>query len=188
MESQSDSALMQLVQEGDTAQLALLFERHHMALFHHLLALTRNRAVTEDLVQEAFFRVIKYARTYNPALSFPTWLHGIARNAYFDSLRKKRNEAPMEPLLVAEMKSSEPVPEEMMTRQQDALFLQNALDQLPADKREVLVLSRFQDLRYEEIARILECEVGTVKVRVYRALKELRARFCELRGEKVYDA
>jgi RNA polymerase sigma-70 factor (ECF subfamily) len=51
----------------------------------------------------------------------------------------------------------------------------------------VLVLSRFHDLRYEDIARILQCEVGTVKVRVYRALKELRERFCELRGEKLYD-
>jgi RNA polymerase sigma-70 factor (ECF subfamily) len=179
---------MQLVQEGDTAQLAVLFERHHMALFQHLLALTRNRAASEDLVQEAFFRVIKYARTYNPGLSFPTWLHGIARNAYFDSLRKRRAETPMEPLVAAEMKSSTPAPEELLSRKQDSAFLQNALDQLPADKREVLVLSRFHNLRYEDIARILECEVGTVKVRVYRALKELRARFCELRGEKVYDA
>jgi RNA polymerase sigma factor (sigma-70 family) len=178
---------MQLVQEGDTAQLAVLFERHHMALFHHLLALTRNRSVSEDLVQEAFFRVIKHARTYNARFSFPTWLHGIARNAYFDSLRKKSRETSMEPL-VAEMKSSAPMPEEMMSRQQDAAFLQSALEQLPDDRREVLVLSRFQNLRYEDIARILECEVGTVKVRVYRALKELRARFCELRGEKVYDA
>ncbi len=177
---------MQLVQEGDTAQLAVLFERHHMALFHHLLALTRNRAASEDLVQEAFFRVIKYARTYNAGLSFPSWLHGIARNAYFDSLRKQRGETSMESI-VGEMKSTDPMPEEAMSREQDTQFLQNALDQLPEDKREVLLLSRFQNLRYEDIAHILECEVGTVKVRVYRALKELRARFCELRGEKVYD-
>jgi RNA polymerase sigma factor (sigma-70 family) len=58
---------------------------------------------------------------------------------------------------------------------------------LPEDKREVLVLSRYQDLRYEDIAAILRCEVGTVKVRVYRALKELRETFHQLRGDKVYE-
>jgi RNA polymerase sigma-70 factor (ECF subfamily) len=76
------------------------------------------------------------------------------------------------------------MPEELFARKQDTLFLRKALQQLPEEKRDVLVLSRFQNLRYEEIARILECEVGTVKVRVYRALKQLRETFCELRGEK----
>ena len=76
------------------------------------------------------------------------------------------------------------MPEELFARKQDVHFLHRALHQLPEDKRDVLVLSRFHNLRYEEIARIMECEVGTVKVRVYRALKQLRETFCELRGEK----
>ena len=74
-----------------------------------------------------------------------------------------------------------------MAQKQDNAFLEEALQQLSQDKREVLVLSRFHDMRYEEIARLLQCEVGTVKVRVYRALKELRGKFCALRGEKLYD-
>ena len=77
--------------------------------------------------------------------------------------------------------------EETVARKQDVAFLREALEKLPEDKREVLVLSRFHDMRYDEIARILKCEVGTVKVRVYRALKELREHFSELRGEKLYD-
>ena len=77
--------------------------------------------------------------------------------------------------------------EEVMAQRQDNAFLEEALQQLAQDKREVLVLSRFHDMRYEEIARLLQCEVGTVKVRVYRALKELRGKFCALRGEKLYD-
>jgi RNA polymerase sigma-70 factor (ECF subfamily) len=176
---------MKLVQAGDTAQLAVLFERHHLALFRYLLHLTRNRELSEDLVQEVFFRVIKYARTFDPNLAFPVWLYGMARNAYFDSERKRRGEFSSTEL--GEIRSSEPMPEEMITRKQDVTFLQEALLKLPDEKREVLVLSRFHDLRYEDIARILQCEVGTVKVRVYRALKELREKFCELRGEKLYD-
>ncbi len=186
METQTDSSLMKLVQAGDTAPLAVLFEHYHLPLFRYLLHLTRNRALSEDLVQEVFFRVLKYAQSYDPALSFPVWLYGMARNAYLDSLQKKRPE--VNDGAIEEIRSPEPMPEELFTRKQDLQFLQEAMQQLSIEKREVLVLSRFHHLRYEEIGRILQCEVGTVKVRVYRALKELREKFCELRGEKLYDA
>lgn len=176
---------MRLVQTGDSAQLAVLFERYHLALFRYLLQLSRNRALSEDLVQEVFFRVLKYAGSYDPSLAFPVWLYRMARNAYFDSLRSQS------PALTSvdaiEIRSSEPMPEDILTREQDALFLQQALQMLPEDKREILVLSRFHNLRYQEIALILHCEVGTVKVRIYRALKELREKFCALRGERLYD-
>jgi RNA polymerase sigma-70 factor (ECF subfamily) len=162
-----------------------LFERYHLALFRYLLQLTRNRALSEDLVQEVFFRVLKYAASYDPSLAFSVWLYRMARNAYFDSLRRGRNEVPGEE--IGEPRSPEPLPEELLTRQEDTMFLQEALQKLPEDKREVLVLSRFHDLRYEDIALILKCEIGTVKVRVYRALKELREKLCELRGERLYD-
>lgn len=187
MQTQTDGSLMRLVQAGDTAQLALLFERHHVALFRYLLHMTGDRALSEDLVQEVFLRVLKYMRTYDPSLSFPVWLYGMARNAYFDSLRKRRLEVSSNGEM-GEIASSEPMPEELSTRKQDVTFLWEALMRLPQEKREVLVLSRFHDLRHEEIARILKCEVGAVKVRVYRALRELRERFCELRGETLYDA
>jgi len=186
VEAENDNVVMQLVQAGDIARLALLFERHNAALFRYLLAMTGDRAVSEDLVQEVFFRVLKYARTYDPAHTFTVWLYQMARNSYRDALRKRRAE--VAPEAVEDFRSSEPMPEELFTRKQDVEFLQKALGKLPPDKREVLVLSRFHNLRYEEIARILGCEVGTVKVRVYRALRELRETFCELRGERAYES
>ncbi len=176
---------MKLVQAGDSSPLATLFERYHVALFRYTLHLTRNRALSEDLVQEVFFRVLKYAQSYDPSLSFPGWLYGMARNACFDALHKGRAEVTGSEM--GEIKSGEPMPEERATRKQDVEHLQEALQKLPDGQREVLVLSRFHNLRYDEIARILHCEIGTVKVRVYRALKELRERFCEVRGEKLYD-
>jgi RNA polymerase sigma factor (sigma-70 family) len=185
VESQTDSLLMKLVQAGDSTQLATLFERHHAALFRYSLYLTRNRTISEDLVQEVFFRVLKYARSYNPSLPFTVWLFGMARNACLDSLNKERAERTSSEM--EEIRSPEPLADESIARKQDLMLLQEALQKLPVEKREVLVLSRFHDLRYEDIARILKCESGAVKVRVYRALKELRERFCELRGEKLYD-
>lgn len=176
---------MRQVQAGETAQLAVLFERYHGALFRYLLQLSRNRALSEDLVQEVFFRVLKYAASYDPSLAFPVWLYRMARNAYYDALRKGRSE--VSGVEVGEVRSADPMPEEIFARKQERDLLEEALAQLPEDKREVLVLSRFHNLRYQDIASILKCEAGTVKVRAYRALKELRERFCELRGERLYD-
>jgi RNA polymerase sigma-70 factor (ECF subfamily) len=176
---------MRRVQGGDSAQLGVLFERHSGPLFRYLLHLTRNRTLSEDLVQEVFFRVLKYAGSYDPALPFSVWLYRTARNAYFDAVHKQRGEVVGAD--VSDTKSSEPIPEEFLMRQEETAFLEEALEKLPDDKREVLVLSRFQNLRYEDIGQILKCEAGTVKVRVYRALKELREKFCELRGERLYD-
>jgi RNA polymerase sigma factor (sigma-70 family) len=188
VEIPTDSSVMQLVQAGETAQLAVLFERYHLPLFRYLLHLSGNRALSEDLAQEVFFRVLKYARSYDAGQSFPTWLYQMARNAYYDAMGKRRGEALNKDALndeANEIRSMDPMPEELFTRKQDISFLNDALNRLPRDRREVLVLSRFNDLRYEQIAQILNCEVGAVKVRVYRALKELREVFNELRGEKL---
>jgi RNA polymerase sigma-70 factor (ECF subfamily) len=183
VEKRSDIELMRSLQAGDTAQLAVLFERYHLPLFRYLLSLSGNRSLSEDLVQDVFFRVLKYAKTYKPEHSFAVWLYQMARNAYIDTTRKRRVEMPGIDSL--DYPSGEPFPEAMLERKQNVTTLRAALKQLPEEKREVLLLSRFHDLRYEEIARILKCEVGTVKVRVFRALKELRQVFCELQGEKV---
>jgi RNA polymerase sigma factor (sigma-70 family) len=174
---------MRFVQSGDTGQLALLFERYNAPLFRYLLHLTGDRGLSEDLVQDVFFRVLKYAKSYDPGQSFRVWIYQMARNAHIDSTRKRRTDIPASEAM--ELTSAEPVPEELLARKQNVALLQAALTRLSPDKREVLVLSRFHDLRYEEIARILKCEVGTVKVRVYRALRELRDAFSEVGKEKV---
>lgn len=181
MESQSDRELMKQVQAGDTAALALLFERHNVPLFRYLLQLSRNRALSEDLVQEVFFRVLKYANSYDPSFGFNVWLYRMARNSYFDAAQKRRGETWGGEL--DSMPNEEPIPDELVSRKQEISLLEKALKQLPEDKREILVLSRYHGLKYDDIGQILKCEPGTVKVRVYRALKELREKFCELQGQ-----
>ena len=177
---------MRKVQEGHTAQLAFLFERYHLELFRFLLRLSGDRAASEDMVQEVFIRILKYANSFDSRLSFPAWIFGMARNVYLDSKRRQGGSQFVD-VDVDAVKSGEHMAEERIGHQQDLRFLEKALADMPQDKREVLVLSRFHNLRYEQIAGVLQCEVGTVKVRVYRALKELRMRFSELRGEKLYD-
>jgi len=183
LETQTDSELMTLIQAGDKSQLAHLFERHHLSLFRYLFQLTRNRALSEDLTQDVFLRALKYASTYKAAFSFRPWLFGMARNACYDARRKIRGEVADTDM--TEFRSLDPMPEDRIAQQQHARLLQEALNSLPDDKREVLELSRFQEMRYEDIATLLKCEVGTVRVRAFRALNELRAKFLELRGRQI---
>jgi RNA polymerase sigma-70 factor (ECF subfamily) len=111
-------------------------------------------------------------------------MYQVARNAHIDGVQKRKGETPLFEEQMEEPASAEPDPSEILRRRQDLGLLRRALAALPVEKREVLVLSRFQNLRYQQIADILACDVGTVKVRVYRAIKALSQIFFELAGEK----
>ena len=174
---------MSEVRTGDVGRLELLFDRHHPALVRYFGYLTGNRTASEDLAQEAFFRVLKYRHTYDPGANFRAWLYQIARNVYADSLRKQKPEVAM-PEEAPEIRADSPAPDREFQKKQEAVLLRRALAAMPGEKREVLILSRYQEMKYEEIAAILKCEVGTVKVRVYRAMRELSDRFFALSGER----
>ncbi len=172
---------------GDVAKMAVLFERHHRPLFRYFVSMNRNRELSEDLVQDVFFRMLRYRASYDPAQSFTAWMYQIARNASVDQAQKRKAEV----IGIDEFddRRNEPVsaaagPEESAAKNQDLALLRRALDRLPVDKRELLVLSRFQNMKYEEIATILQCEVGTVKVRVFRAMRALEQAYFVLAEER----
>ena len=180
--------MMAEVSGGRVARLAVLFERHHRALFRYFVSMNGNREAAEDLVQDVFFRMLRYRTSYDPAQSFTAWMYQIARNAGVDQARKRKAEVVDIDSVVdrrAELVSAAPGPEENAARGQDLALLRRAMDQLPEDKREILVLSRFQGMKHEDIAEVLGCEVGTVKVRVYRAIRALEQIYFTLEREKV---
>ena len=88
----SDNALMSAVTAGAVSKLAILFERHHRALYRYFISMTRDPQTSEDLVQDVFFRILRYRATYDPQQSFPAWMYQIARNAHIDQARKRRLE------------------------------------------------------------------------------------------------
>jgi RNA polymerase sigma factor (sigma-70 family) len=176
----SDEELMAQVRSGVGELLGVLFERYHLALFNFYYKLTCERALSEDLVQEVFFRILKYRHSYKPETPFRAWMYQIARNARVDHLRKRRPETSWEPEM-----SPAITPDDPAQQKQETALLHQALMELTEDKREVLVLSRFQDLKYEDIAQMMGCEVNTVKVRVHRALQDLREIFRGLESGKL---
>jgi RNA polymerase sigma-70 factor (ECF subfamily) len=178
--SMSDEELMAQVRGGVGEMLGALFERYHVALFNFFYKLTGERSTSEDLVQEVFLRILKYRHSYRPDTPFRSWLYQIARNARVDLLRRRRPEVSWEPEMSGSFQ-----PGDLAQQNQEAALLHAALLRLPEEKREVLVLSRFQDLKYEQIAEILGCELSTVKVKVHRALQELRDIFQKIEAGKL---
>lgn len=187
MAQQTDDQLMDRVRDGDVDQLATLFERHHRLLyrfFHHLCG---PGTLAEDLTQEVFFRMLKFRGTFHAGSRFSPWMYQIARNVHVDQMRKKQAEMPLfDERTERELEVVDPaLPAEWrLMRGSDLAILRKALMQLPADRRELLVLSRWQNLRYEEIGAIVQCDAAAVKSRVFRAMKQLREIFFRMSGRK----
>ncbi len=181
MKETSDSELMRQVRSGRTAALATLFERHHARLYRYCLRMTGNRAAAEDLVQDVFMKMLKYKATFKDDSEFVPWMFGIGRNACLGHLRRTASDHIADVDVDGAAQPDEAVDEKPHDGQDE--LVRRALLKLPADRRELLVLSRYEYKSYDEIAKTLECSVGAVKVRVHRAMKQLREIYLEMTGE-----
>jgi RNA polymerase sigma factor (sigma-70 family) len=179
--SLDDAEVMSHVRDGRIEMLAILFERHHVRLFNFFLRLTQRREWSEDLVQELFLRVLKYRHSFRPNEPFTPWMYQIARHLHLSHLRQRRPELPLDDVLDHAPDSAES-PVRRLERRQEQDLLGRALERLPLRKRELLLLSRHEDLKYKDLAVMFECSVGALKVEVHRAVKDLRKAFLELQG------
>ena len=200
---------MMKVKKGELAKLELLFERYHRRLFHYFYRLTGRRDVSEDLVQGVFERILKYRHTYSDAkgYAFSTWIYRIARNLHADYRRERQQTDSLHPHEAFE-KPGENGRTDIVSRaglHGEALdgvahdfdakpgsedhdrylqWLKEAIDRLDSEKKETLILSRYQGFKYREIAEIMNCSESAVKVRMYRAMNELRDLMNERRNKE----
>jgi RNA polymerase sigma factor (sigma-70 family) len=173
------------VRSGDLDKMALLFQRHHRPLYGFLFHMTRHREASEDLLQNVFYRMLRSRHTFTGEGEFRTWMYCIARNVVKDHLKKSRREPDSyDAADLAERISATTRTDESLERRLEIKALQQALNELSPESREVLLLSRFQDLRNEEIARVLDISVGAVKVRIHRAINQLKELYIQTEPEK----
>ncbi len=181
---------MAKVRDGDLDKLGLLYERYKRPLLGFFVGLVHDRELGEDLLQNTFMRILKYRHLFRARLQdevsgeqrdgdFRTWMYHIARNVKNDHFRKNKLHAePVEKwtdkIVHTDNRSTEMQHEE----EQDLLKL--ALERLPEEKREVILLSKYQEKKYSEIGELLGCSEGAVKVKVFRALQELKAIYGQL--------
>lgn len=167
-----DAALMMAAAAGDMKSFETLVVRHQTSLLNFF---RRSGVYTdaEDLVQQTFIRLYRYRGRYSPRAKFTTFLYLLARQVRVDEVRKRIRVRTLRERLVADEGAEEPVTTEAPY---DGLSddLQAALDRLSNAHREVVVLGVLQELPYAEVAEITGVPVGTVKSRMFHALKVLR--------------
>jgi RNA polymerase sigma-70 factor (ECF subfamily) len=177
-----DVRLMVLVASGDTVAFEALIERHQTLVAGTVARMLGSNSDVEDIAQQVFIRVWKSASRYVARAKFTTWLLKITRNLVFNEMRRAKRH-PHVPVQIDPEAEELPLRDEM-TATPDATLLQeelqskidSAIAQLPDTQRMALVLRRYQELSYEEIAEVLELSVPAVKSLLFRARAELRER------------
>lgn len=181
-EDTEDVRLMQLVGAGETAAFEQLVERHQGLVAGTVGRMLGNNSDVEDIAQQVFVRVWKSAKRYVPRAKFTTWLLKITRNLVFNELRRRSRHAHL-PLQIEPEDEERPIKDERAIAPDASLLeqeLQRAIDtaitQLPETQRMAVVLRRYEELSYEEIAEVLDQSVPAVKSLLFRARTELRTR------------
>ena len=174
MNSLEDNALMIKVKDGDLAKLGLLFERYKKPLFGFFYGMNKDADLCEDLVQNVFMRILKYRYLFRGEGDFKTWMFHIARNVNHDHFRKIKWKGKDDLDHWQDRLSNNENRQTEFQQDEELQLLSMALDKLPEEKREIILLSKYHDKKYREIGEILGCSEGAVKVKVFRALQELK--------------
>jgi RNA polymerase sigma-70 factor (ECF subfamily) len=187
--ARSDVQLMLEVKEGDEASFDFLLQKYRSPLVNFLYRMVRNTATAEDLAQEVFLRVYRARKQYTPSAKFTTWLFRIATNVALNSVRDNRyqkmgipldapvgeeDSAPME-LPAREMR----IDEHMIERDRVEL-IRRAIAALPEKQRAAVLLHKYEEMDYGEIAKVLDCSEGALKSLLFRAYETLRVQLAPL--------
>jgi len=176
LNSLADNTIMLKVKAGDVEKMGLLFERYNRQLYGFLFHMTYQRETSEDLVQQVFYKMLKYRETFTATGEFVHWMYSIARNTLKDqgkSLKQRIKHENTDDH--ADRLPGGLTPQEQLERKQSRQALHKAMEQLSDSHREVLTLSKFQELKYQEIAQILDISEIAVKTRAHRAMQELKS-------------
>jgi len=178
----NESELMLKVKSGELNYLADLFELNQRPLFNFFSRMGFNDVLSEDFTQETFIRVLAYRSSYKPQNTFRAWLYRIARNAVNDHFRKLSNQD-IHVSFNEDLTTSKDTPTETNERNAKQCNFDKALSSLSMEQREIIILSRFQQFRHEEIAELLSCNINTLKTRIRAAVSSLKKQYELISGE-----
>lgn len=175
----TDEQIMQQIVEGDIQKTGVLFERYHSAMYNYYLRSTYDKELSKDLTQQVFIKLIRYRKTYKNENSFKSWLYRVATNVKYDHYRKEKSHRNRNEIYSAAQENMTD-PHEKIEKSECEKMLHHALNRLPEDQREVIWLTRFEKMKYADVAKVFECTESAIKVRVHRAMKKLRIEYLQL--------
>ncbi len=177
-----DADLMLGVRDGDPSSFTLLLERHRGPIIHFFYRMVQNQAVAEELAQEVFLRVYRSRGSYEPTAKFTTWLFRIATHLGLNWIRDGRKERWHDSLDRDEYGAARQVPDLARNVEQELLYrarlgeVRQAIESLPSKQRAAVMMHKYQELEYAQIADVLRCSESAVKSLLFRAYESLRAR------------
>jgi RNA polymerase sigma-70 factor (ECF subfamily) len=184
-----DAELMLRVRDGDAQSFALLLAKHRGPVIHFLYRMIQNQAVAEELAQEVFLRVYRSRASYEPTAKFTTWLFRIASHVALNHIRDGKQERNQESLdqatdegLGRQVASSAPTVEQRMLREVRLAEIRRTIELLPAKQRAAVLMHKYQEMGYAQIAVALECSESAVKSLLFRAYETLRAKLAHMAG------
>jgi len=182
-----DAELMLRVRDGDTLSFGLLLDRHRTPVVHFLYRMVQNQAVAEELAQEVFLRIYRSRERYEPTAKFTTWLFRIATHLGLNWIRDGKKEKGQESLNEDLIDGVErQVADDQPTIEQDMLYevklreVRDAIGMLPAKQRAAVMMHKYEELEYSQIAKALGCSESAVKSLLFRAYETLRARLAHM--------
>ena len=182
-----DTELMVRVKEGDGASFGVLLEKHRSPVVHFLYRMVQNHAVAEELAQEVFLRVYRSRGTYEPTAKFTTWLFRIATHLALNALRDGKNERLQERLdddssdmPVRQVSDLRPSVEQSLVYQAKLDEVRRAIAALPEKQRAAVLMHKYEEMEYTQIAKVLSCSESAVKSLLFRAYETLRARLAHM--------
>ena len=182
-----DAELMLRVKEGDGASFAILLEKHRSPVIHFLYRMVQNQAVAEELAQEVFLRVYRSRESYEPTAKFTTWLFRIATHLALNSLRDGKNRRLEERLdddssetPVRQVSDQRPTVEQNMVYQARLDEVRRAVAMLPEKQRAAVLMHKYEEMEYSQIAKVLNCSESAIKSLLFRAYETLRARLAHM--------
>ena len=182
-----DAELMLRVRDGDQTSFGLLLDKHRSPVIHFLYRMVQNQAVAEELAQEVFLRVYKSRSSYEPTAKFTTWLFRIANHLALNWIRDGRNEKRQASLDEESPDgTAKQVPDRGRTVEQELVYqvklreVRQAIESLPAKQKAAVMMHKYQEMEYAEIADVLSCSESAVKSLLFRAYESLRMRLAHM--------
>jgi RNA polymerase sigma-70 factor, ECF subfamily len=182
-----DAELMLRVKDGDGVSFGLLLEKHRSAVIHFLYRMVQSHAIAEELAQEVFLRVYRSRSTYEPTAKFTTWLFRIATHLALNWLRDGKNEkgqehldATSDEMPVRQVSDRKPSVEQTMVYQVKIEEIRRAIALLPEKQRAAVLMHKYEEMEYSQIARVLSCSESAVKSLLFRAYETLRMRLAHM--------
>ncbi len=182
-----DAELMLRVKEGDGGSFAILLEKHRASVVHFVYRLVQEQAIAEELSQEVFLRVYRSRSGYEPTAKFKTWLFRIATHLALNWLRDEKHERSQERLddVTADLPARQ-VSDRRPSVEQELVYevrleeIRRAIAGLPEKQRAAVLMHKYEEMEYTQIAKVLGCSESAVKSLLFRAYETLRARLAHM--------